>query len=78
MNIPKIVDPDADDSYSIKFDLDGAESFIKWQPPVLTIHPTNNQSHPRLYNIKIILRDNNPNPLQSIYNFRLNVKHSAQ
>jgi hypothetical protein len=68
-------DPDFDDTGSLStIELGAADSFITGQFPNYKINPRNNDTDPGIYNIKLVLTDDNPAPQTSTYNFKIIVE----
>ena len=75
LKMPKIEDPDEEDSYKLEVcDFGDAKSFVSGQFPSFMIKPKNNETDPGKYEVKILLSDDNPNTLFSSWTFKIYVK----
>ena len=59
---PSMVDPDIEDTASlVSCDFGMASRFIQGRYPSFKIEPSSNDTDPGLYEVKVILTDDNPN-----------------
>ena len=61
LDIPKIVDPDKDDTVLTKeIDFGSAKSFVNGKFPKYIVEPLSNDTDPGIYEVIVKLADDNP------------------
>jgi len=67
-------DPDWEDTpFLLNIDFGKAINFITGTFPNYILNPIDNTTDPGVYQVKVEISDDNPNPLTSIYVFRIRV-----
>jgi len=74
LTFSKIRDPDKEDTGSMHLiDFGLAKTFISGRYPSYLINPSSNDTDPGVHQVRVILKDNNPNQLRKEYVFTLTV-----
>lgn len=74
LQLPGLADPDIEDTPSfVSADFGLSSSFVQGKFPSYKIQPASNATDPGVYEVKVVLMDDNPNKQQSSFSFKITV-----